>query len=289
METIEKLITDEWGLKDVTINQSLQNFDNRSVLKLHTSQGYFVCKITKADISHQEFAKRTSIFSFLRNKNFAHAPIIINTKSGNTFYQKDNKFIVLMEFIEGKEPAPSQNNYIQLGTILASLNNFNDFSYPALISVNAIRPYFQGLSEKLPNNIQAHYLQLAKKIPDIDALPHSLIHFEASLKNTVQKPDGTIIIIDWDEAGMASTILDPGYHLINYFVSEDLKFDINSCKAFYASYLAKHSLSNIEIEQLFNASLFHALRYIVWGDTQKRWTRILWALENRDLLLSALR
>ena len=66
------------------------------------------------------------------------------------------------------------------------------------------------------------FIEVAEALPDLDALPEALIHFEMSLGNTIQRPDGTIVAVDWDEAGMGARVLDPGYFLISAFVSEDL-------------------------------------------------------------------
>ena len=41
-------------------------------------------------------------------------------------------------------------------------------------------------------------------------------------------------------------------------------------------------------ELVFAAALLHALRYLKFGDTGKRWARIRYALEHRDLLLPAI-
>src|SRR5262249_16529810 len=147
-----------------------------------------------------------------------------------------------------------------------------------------IRPHFPGQAMQLPEHMREGFLSLTTALSDLDALPSSLIHFEANLKHAIQKPEGTIILLDWDEAGRGATVLDPLYHLISYFVSEDLMFDANLARAFYSTYLSKHPLSAQELNHLFDASLFHALRYLIWGDTEKRWKRVQWAVEHRELL-----
>jgi hypothetical protein len=41
-------------------------------------------------------------------------------------------------------------------------------------------------------------------------------------------------------------------------------------------------------EMLFTAALLHALRYMPFHNPIERWNRILYAVENKDLLLSAI-
>ena len=125
-------------------------------------------------------------------------------------------------------------------------------------------------------------LKIERKFTNQGINPLDAVEYEIR-SSKITEPDGTIVFLDWDEAGKGATVLDPGYMLINGFVSEDLEFDKENAQIFYDSYLTTHSLSEIEKERLFDASLFHALRYIEYS-SEKRWKRIKWAIENRKKL-----
>lgn len=62
------------------------------------------------------------------------------------------------------------------------------------------------------------------------------------------------------------------------FVAEDLGFDAESAVAFYGGYL--DGGGQLDRDQVFNAALFHALRYLWWGNTQRRWERIAHAIAH---------
>ena len=289
MDITKELIEQCWPLTNVVINETLQDAGTRIVKRITATEGKFVYKVMDNWYTKEALTERLKIFDFLKEKNFKNAQTLLKTKDGARFQEINDKFVLVLKYIEGAEPPKTKENYKQLGEIMGTLNNFTDYTYPCLIPVDAIRPTFAtDIAPKLNPPIQEEFLTVANNLPDIDLLPNSLIHFEIMLgRNNIQKPDGTIVFLDWDEAGKGATVLDPGYMLINGFVSLDLKFDKKNAKTFYSSYLATHILTQEEKGKLFDASLFHALRYIVY-DPEKRWQRIKWAIDNRKLLESVL-
>jgi aminoglycoside phosphotransferase (APT) family kinase protein len=110
--------------------------------------------------------------------------------------------------------------------------------------------------------------------------PRALIHGEINPANARQADDGTIILVDWEEAGSAHPALEYGYPLIHAFISvEDHTFDEHSAAAFYQGYT--NTGATIDAGLAFDAGLFHALRLMWMGTTtEQRWDNILFALKN---------
>ena len=78
-----------------------------------------------------------------------------------------------------------------------------------------------------------------------------------------------------------------GRSLINVFLSEtDLAFDDRAASAFYEGYTRSGGV--LECRALFDAALFHALRYMWWGDTGRRWQRIMDAVSREVELCDVL-
>jgi thiamine kinase-like enzyme len=102
--------------------------------------------------------------------------------------------------------------------------------------------------------------------------------------NTIQNEGGDFIVIDWDESGIGVSVLDIGQPLINQFISEDLEFFEDKLKAFYQTYFRERKITDEEMNYIFDAGIFWACMYIIYGDTPKRWKRIKWAIENRKKL-----
>lgn len=290
-ENLVRMLEDNWAFGGVSSVELvvIREFENRFVYRFRANEGIFVCKVIPDVCSNDEMEERIFIYDFLKERGFQHIPDLIKMRSEKYVFTTEKQLhILVMEHIDGGEPAQTVENYGQLGGILGKLNNIADYPKQALISVDAIRPGFPKIAEQLPDDIRNEYLFIAHSLPDIDQLPQALLHFEANLPNSVQRKDGTIVLVDWDEAGNGAVVLDPGLHFVSVFLSEDLDFDEVNAKAFYSAYLKEHPLSSREKEWLLDASVFHALRYVVWGDPLKRWKRIKWALDNRDLLMSVL-
>ncbi|HSD12438.1 MAG TPA: phosphotransferase [Patescibacteria group bacterium] len=284
MQTLAQTLEHGWNLHGVAVGDALQTFDNRQVRRFDAAEGSFVCKTIGGAAADDAFARQTAIYGWLEARGFRHAPRLLRTRDGENFLRQGDAAVLVMERVSGAKPEGTPDCFRRLGMALATLNGFTDYPEPAPITVDAIRPHFAGIAEGLPAAIRKPYLAAAGSLPDIDALPKSLIHFEASLKNAVRKPDGGLVLVDWDEAGIGATVLDPGFHLISQFVSESRAFDAASARAFYGAYLAARPLTDAEKGMLFDASLFHALRYVVWGDPERRWARIRWAMEHRAFL-----
>jgi Ser/Thr protein kinase RdoA (MazF antagonist) len=99
--------------------------------------------------------------------------------------------------------------------------------------------------------------------------------------NTVERPDGTLVLLDLDTVGKGPRVLDVGFPLIQQFVTEDWVFRRELATAFYGAYGARIRLSRDELRHVFPAALFRALMYLQFGDRERRWRRIRWALEHR--------
>ena len=96
------------------------------------------------------------------------------------------------------------------------------------------------------------------------------------------------MLVDWDQAGTAAPAIEYGYPLISVFLAEsDLVFDDRSASAFYDGYACSGGV--VEPRALFDAALFHALRYMWWGDTEQRWRRIMHAVTHEAELCDVLR
>ncbi len=117
---------------------------------------------------------------------------------------------------------------------------------------------------------------------DLDEV--GLIHGEINEANARRRADGEVVLLDWDQAGIGPVALEYGYPLIAAFVSEDLVIDHDSARGFYRGYTGVGG--HIDCDRLFDAALFHALRYMWFGEDARRWERILFALSHEHLLTS---
>ena len=132
-------------------------------------------------------------------------------------------------------------------------------------------------------SFKQEYLEVVQSLPSFDELPEALIHTDIGPGNAIDKENGDLVLIDWDDVGVGTRVLDIAFPLIQQFISEDREFLEENASAFYATYFSELKLTESEMNNLFPAALFIALMYIIYGDTEKRWKRIQWAIENRKV------
>jgi Ser/Thr protein kinase RdoA (MazF antagonist) len=282
----ERQIKAHWPLTGVSLGDVLQRFDERSVSLVLSREGRFVAKICDQWHSVQEAERHTFVFDFLQEAGFEHVPAILKTKAGRSVQWIDGYPVCILEFIEGAEPPLTRENGRFLGEVTAKLHAIGGYPYDYLFTVADVIPEMVQIAETL--SFGRDYGRLVRSLPDFGALPRALIHGEI-VGNCLQTPGGRLVAVDWDEAGNGTRVLDLGHPLIQVFLSEDLEWDEPSARGFYEGYFSRMALEEFEIERVFDAGLFYALRYIIYGNTAKRWKRIRFALRNRDMLEAVVR
>ena len=170
-----------------------------------------------------------------------------------------------------------------LGSAAARLNGLTDYDVPFAVPVEEALQQLATRAAGTP--FEAGLCSLVARIEHLIALDElGLIHGEINQTNAKRRNDEEVVLLDWDHAGIGPRILEYGYPLIVAFVSDDLVVDVQSVRAFYRGYT--DAGGNIDHDRLFDAALFHALRYMWFGDVERRWDRIMHALSHEDRLTS---
>jgi Ser/Thr protein kinase RdoA (MazF antagonist) len=282
----EQLLEQHWPLTTISLGDVLQKTGERVVSVIASREGRFVAKVSDQWRSVEAADRHSSLLSFLRDAGFPYAPAVLQTRTGQNYQSVDGHFVYVLEFIEGKQPARTRQNCRRVGEIAAALHAVGGYSHRYLFTVADVIPELLEIAQGL--EFGGEYAQIVKTLPSFQDLPVALIHGEI-LGNCVQRPDGRMVIVDWDEAGLGTRILDLGHPLIQVFLSEDRQWNEEGARGFYEGYLARGTLGEHEIDRVFDAALFYALRYVIYGDTEKRWKQIKFAVRNRDLLESVVR
>ncbi|MHB0856485.1 MAG: phosphotransferase [Anaerolineae bacterium] len=274
-------LAEHWPLHEVRLGPVLRVFDERQVQVVSAREGRYVLKTTNQWRDDQDAASHLSLPGFLARHGFAHAPALLPTRAGRLFQPLNGWYAYLLEYVDGRVPDLTPAVYVRMGELLADLHAVPGYPNPYLFTYQEVLPGFYDIARDLP--FAEEYLAIVRAWPDFDALPHALIHGEV-VGNTLQRDDGRLVVLDWDEAGVGTRLFDVGHPLIQCFVSEALEVRWDLMAAFYRGYLARIRLTELELRHVLDAALFYALRYIVWGDTAARWRRIQWALAHRDAL-----
>ena len=286
--TIENEISKNWSLTDIHDVRFLKQSGERKVFQLDSNEGRYIAKIADPSKGPQKIINDTNILRFLEKINYP-APRLLQTRDGNNFIENDKGFIYVMPFIEGAEPEKTVANYAQLGTVTAQLHIIE--GYQTSSDFKVAHEITKMLARAKKFDMDSRYAQLVNALPDFARLPQCLIHTDIGTHNSIQQPDGTIVLIDWDDAGLGTRILDLGFPLICDFMTNDLVFEEDRARAFYDSYAAAVHLNDNEKKHLFDAGMFYALDYTMFDDEgiiDGQWQKILAALEIKDTIISCL-
>lgn len=286
-------ITQYWPLDQVVIGPTLQHYPTRTVFGIESGQGRFVVKVYDnaealglVSPSLEEICQCLYVFDYLAQRKFPYIPALLKTRSGETFFQDEEKTTYLLEWLVGDHPLPSLEVYAQLGKIAAQLNTYSDFPYPYPIPVQGVIAELNQEAEQY--SFKHEFLQCVDQLGILAEQPQALIHAEINPGNAIQTPTGKIVLLDWDSVGMGPVVLEAGYPLLTCFLTEDLHFHQEWAAAFYGSYTQGAGMTKAEKELVFTAALLHALRYMKFANLNKRWARISYALAHKDRIISAI-
>lgn len=273
-------VTANWPLSSVSVGEAFSTYPTRKSFTVHAREGSFVAKV---DLSPRRAPETLQVFEYLADRGFEHVPALLRTRDGALSVDLDGRRICMMEFVP--EPIAvddPERTWGDLGLVAARLNGHTDYPLPHAIPVGAAIQEMDRWVDGRP--YEREYRELLDRVADVDdAEATGLVHGEIHTANARRRDDGTVVLLDWDEAGSGPTVIEYGYPLIGVFVDEQtLTFDEAGATAFYRGY--REGGGEMDRSRLFAAALFHALRYTRFGDSDRRWRRIRYAVEQEGAL-----
>lgn len=274
-----------WPLSNVKLGEVLQQTGDRMTRVILADEGVFVFKVASSKTSESDIIRDTFAFQFLKDRNFLHIPTLLKTRIGGNYRRVQDRFVYVMAYVKGKNEERSPERWAQLANLVAELHDISDYPYASSFTVPSALAELEARVSDLP--FYEAFMDVVQGLPNFEGLSRSVIHTDLGLENTIVQPDGTMILVDLDDVGVGTTILDLGYPLICIFVDGN-EFERENATAFYNAYFSKRTLPDGERALVFEAGLFFALLYAPFGDTNRKWQRIQFALKNRDLISSVL-
>ena len=286
-----------WPFSNAKFGKVLQQTGGRVACEIFANEGTFVFKGANPEAAEEDIIRDTFAFHFLKDKNFRHIPTLLKTRAGENYRNVDGRFVYVMEHIEGSKEGRSPEKWACLAEIAAELHDITDYPYESLFTIQSELAQLEERAAELP--FRKEFMEVVKELPSFEGLSQSVIHTDLGLDNAIVQPDKTMILVDWDDVGVGTTILDLGFPLLFYFVDlEDFVTEKaglvwptklrSRATAFYNAYFSKRTLPDREKDLIFDAGLFLALIYTPLGDVDRNWQRIKFAMKNRDLIASVL-
>lgn len=281
-------VLSHWGLTGVVVGEARSTFPGRGVWAVQSDQGAFAAKVCPSGEPDSAGEDRPVLLEFLHRRGFPHAPTLLRTRDGRARAVVGDSVVTLFEHL----PRPlftyeseRASTWTELGAAAAALNVIEGCRLPFAIPVG------EAIAHLRIRAAETHFekafgaaLDRARQVADCTRA--ALIHGEINEANALRRDDGTIVLVDWDQAGTGPVALEVGYPLIVSFVDEEThRVDEARARSFYGGYLRTGVL---EVRLTFAAAVFQALRYMWFGDVDKRWERISWALRNEGDLIDLL-
>lgn len=276
-------VSQHWPLTGVTIGERLVSHPSRVVIKVRSDQGDFAAKLAPALPSTSGAEDRTDVIDHLANRGFPHAPLRLRTRRGSRTHERPDSTVTLFEWVPGlSSEIESHALWAEVGSVAAALNAHKDFSGNYSIPVDRAVAEVADLAKE--TGFGPDVMRLLPRASNILATPSGLIHGEINPSNVRRRADGTVVLVDWDQAGDAATALEVGYPLITTFITVGTHVvDVDSARAWFSGYAGAGGW--IDPSQVFAAGLFHALRYMWFAEVDARWERIQFAVRHEGELL----
>lgn len=281
-------ISKHWPLSNIHDVQLLKKSGKRMVYKVCADEGIYIVKVADSSKDEGMIMKDTDILKFFEMSSYP-APRLLSVSDGRQFVTTDEGVVYAISFIDGREPEKNVEDYRLLGEVTARLHMLQGYKTETDFTTSAEIPRMLKRAQKF--NVDARYEQLARTLPDFSQLPKCLIHTDIGSHNSIKTSNGEIILIDWDDAGIGTRILDIGFPLICDFMTKDLVFEKQRAIAFYEAYASKIQLTDSEKAHIFDAGLFYALSYTIFDDSgfvEGQWQKVLAAIEQKNSILSVL-
>ena len=275
-------ISKHWGLHGVRLGRILQRRWQREVVEVDADEGRFVYKIAGSWKGRSAVAKDTAVLEMLAARGYREAPRLIQSGHGARFVQIGERFVYLLERIEGQVPAKSAAAYRALGRSAARLHLLEGFPYRTDLSPGRALREQRKIARAYP--FRKDFIRVFEGLPDFSHLPQRVLHTDLAPANAIRTTAGRLVLIDWEDAGVGPAVLDLG-GVLNELIDESCRYRGERVRAFFGAYAALRTISTRERSRIVDAALFYALMYLRFGkDPHLRWRRVLWMLTHRQKL-----
>lgn len=289
-------VRDAYGL-EVREIAVLGRAPDRSTLHLRTAAGDRVLKLYRG-------SRVDRVEGYVRALRAAEAhgipaPRLLETTDGRPFITIDGGRALLLTHLRG-EPVPTDPATMRdLGALAARMHLIPGGDPAAVWSVAHLRdemrrgaedPGFGRLAgwERIPDVVRA-----VERLPAMDDLPQGLVHTDLWPGNAVRTPAGELAMLDWDDAGRGTVVLDIGYALQATCIPDDPQdWREDLACAFLDAYREVRPLTGAETETIPDAMSFGALYYALMHEQRTisldLWDRARFIDEHRDGIVASL-
>lgn len=264
-----------FGLGNVLDSRRVGGNANKNY-QIITDKGDFVFKVI---LEHPLEDLKTEIVYLERLKESAFpATYYLPSLNGSQIFQHDGQVLVAMPKLNGENPTPSEDICFSVGQNIARLNTIPTHSLPQ-------RNHWlkQDYLSRAVEKIKQHFPEKARRFEEsfgflkdfpYGELPQSIVHGDMAPVNCLYKDSQLIGFLDWEEVGLAPSILDLGTCILNFCFDRN-EFKSELYKAMINGYQQVRQLTPLELK-----SLQASIRYA--GLTLSSWRLLQFGIYHPD-------
>lgn len=212
VEGLAREIEGLWEMDAVAVIEERVSYRTRSVLHLTSNAGDFAAKVFAAGGVEVRSGFETLLGA--RRSGFVHAPQVVPSRAGRYVEMTSAGAVVLMEYLPVVLVGDSTpETWADLGFAVGTLNRISGDRPFAIPPAAALRDQvIRADGTAFAPGVR----RLVQRLERLAVLPSSgVIHGEANPWNAGRRGTGELVLLDWDQAGMAASAFEYGYPLLN--------------------------------------------------------------------------
>jgi Ser/Thr protein kinase RdoA (MazF antagonist) len=201
---------------------------------------------------------------------------LVPAADGRPFVDLDGGAVLVTGHVGGDRPPRDADSLRQLGEIAGRLCSLRPPPDKALLNrrggslpaedLASGRAWLASARASVPTSWQHRVDRLDAALAatsDLEHLPRSLIHCDSQLLNAIRTGDGTVVLIDWEGAGLGPRIVPLGLVLYSCVVQTadepDRPVDLALVEPIARGFAHHASISDAELSHLADAVRFRPL------------------------------
>ena len=245
----------------------------RLLERFHRESARLVCKVAADDkillvrglpaaASREAVEGNIAAHEYLGNQRRI-APRILHMPDGTGYVQKQGYWFYVLEYVEGENLEENGKDERDLGRLLRKLHSLTDYSCPSGLSDDKTEFYGWFMEKEFKREFDG----ILDALPDFRKLDRCLIHSDIGPHNSLRTPEGEIVLIDLDDAGIGSRYLDLGWPFIMQFVKHDratgkMNYRMDLAEAFLTGYYGGDEITRREWDLIWQGAVFMHISYM---------------------------
>jgi Ser/Thr protein kinase RdoA (MazF antagonist) len=204
----------------------LRELKGRRVMRVDRgAEPAWVVRAFRADDLSGPMQAHAEVLRFLERQSFP-ACLLVPTRDGATYVQESGWWVLVTTYIPGEPATYSLGDLTAIGALMGRLHNLPAAGDPAVplsdwrpgVDTAMLVERLARLAERVPLSLRSSHQAYVEALGRADLpadLPQSLIHTDIFPGNTIRTPEGALVLMDWDGAGIGPALVDLGYALIS--------------------------------------------------------------------------